>query len=195
MHDDRAAAARCWPLARLDEVAGGMTARELATMEREFLEGIGWKVVVTAEYFQGWMEKLRLFRDVMEERGGSGKASRRNGWNEVGQREEVTRKRTVDDDNNDEKEKGEETTVKPRARKRSVTPKEGHMMRCDVYAEANADVAEWVRMDEKQVKEIEEENVDEETKESTWLRSRVKVTDAGVDQGVVVLPLTPNSGY
>jgi hypothetical protein len=65
-HDDRAAAARHWAPARVDEAAGGMTALELAAMEREFLEGIDWRLRITPEEYAGWLQRLRKFKAVME---------------------------------------------------------------------------------------------------------------------------------
>jgi len=65
-HDDRAAAARHWAPARVDEAAGGMTAVELASMEFEFLEGLDYRLRITPEEYAGWLQRLRKFKAVME---------------------------------------------------------------------------------------------------------------------------------
>lgn len=65
-NDDRAAAARSWPPARVEEAAGGMTALELAAMEREFLVGIDWRLRITPEEYSGWLQRLRRFKEVIE---------------------------------------------------------------------------------------------------------------------------------
>jgi len=65
-HDDRAAAARAWAPARVEEAAGGMTALELVAMEKEFLEGIDWRLRITPEEYAGWLQRLRKFKAVME---------------------------------------------------------------------------------------------------------------------------------
>jgi len=65
-NDDRAAAARYWAPARVDEQAGGMTPRELAAMEREFLQGIDWRLRILPEDYAGWLARLRRFKEVME---------------------------------------------------------------------------------------------------------------------------------
>jgi len=65
-NDDRAAAARYWAPARVDEQAGGMTPQELAAMEREFLQGIDWRLRILPEDYAGWLARLRRFKEVME---------------------------------------------------------------------------------------------------------------------------------
>jgi len=66
-HDDRAAAARAWPPARVEEAAGGMmTVLELVAMEKEFLEGVDWRLRITPEEYAGWLQRLRKFKAVME---------------------------------------------------------------------------------------------------------------------------------
>lgn len=65
-NDDRAAASRYWAPARVDEQAGGMTPQELAAMEREFLQGIDWRLRILPEDYAGWLTRLRRFKEVME---------------------------------------------------------------------------------------------------------------------------------
>jgi len=66
-HDDRAANARGWPPARVEEATrGGLSAMELAHMEREFLKGIDWQLRVTPEGYWGWLQRLKQFKQVME---------------------------------------------------------------------------------------------------------------------------------
>jgi len=65
-HDDRAAAARAWAPARVEEAAGGMTALELVAMEKEFLEGVDWRLRIIPEEYAGWLQRLRKFKAVME---------------------------------------------------------------------------------------------------------------------------------
>lgn len=66
-HDDRAAAARMWSPACVEKATlGGMSALELAQMEREFLRGMDWQLRITPEGYWGWLQRLKHFKKVME---------------------------------------------------------------------------------------------------------------------------------